>query len=1257
MSTRKGLAPSVVPAGRSLGPSAIRTSLAILAVGLATFAARGQDIVVTGGDVQSNSSPTSAGSLYVSGTSAGGSPSTYDANATLTLAGNLAAHDLGVVNANADVTVAGYSNAYYGGVINLNAGTLSSYQLQVEGAGSLNQSGGHYSVQNFNLLDHATASYGPGDTIASQAVVTGTSTLTLQQNMTLSGYLEVFSGGSIARGSETISAYAIYLDDATMSVRSTDVFVSYGTTSVYSGAELDMGEGSTIGNAYVAGKNASNAPSTLSINGNSTAGNINAYGGAIINLATGTLTANQIDTSGAGSIGQNGGNYALGSLYVRDGASVVYGAGDSVAQVVSVTHGGTFSLDKDLVLGNSLSLSGPTAFATNGHNYSAAQVSLLDHMALTYGPLDSITQSVLVSGTSTLTLNQNLNLSGYLQVYGGGSVARSSESITAYGFVVDDAALSITAADTFTPYGYSYVGTGGLVNTSQGSTLGSVSVYGKNAANVPSTLTINGDTTAGGLYAYAGGVIDLSAGTLSTGGLYGSGAGSILQNGGHYNVSALDLHDGATLLYGTGDTVTQSVYVSGGSSLTLDQDLVLANTLSLSGPSSFVPAGHHYTAANLSLDVNAAVTYGPGDSITNQVSVNGSSTLTLAQDLNLTGYLYLTNGGSLTRTTEAISAYAFYLSDATLSVGAADAFNPSAYSYVYGGGVANVAAGSTLGGVIVSGANASSAPSTLNVNGDATTGYVQVSGGGVVNLNAGTLTASTLDAYSPGSIVRAAGHYAVNSLSLTNGATLDYTTGDSVTTSVSVGAASTFTLDQNLAISGALGLSNGGSIARTTQSISAASFDVYDSTLALGSSDTFSPTGYGYVRSGGVVSVPAGVTLGHVQIYGVNGSSAPARLDVNGATTAASIDAWSSGVVNVNADLGLTDDTNISSGGVLNLNAGTLSTRSLVLSGAGSAVQNGGHYAVGSGSLTLSNGATLGYGPGDSVTTEVNLQGGSTLTLAQNLALTGPLYLTDGGSITRTTQSISADHFAVHNAMLALAAADTFNPAAYSYVAYGAVVSTAAGSTLGHVQVYGVNGSSAPATLDVNGDTTATSVAAWSSGVVNLHSGTLSTADLSLSDVGSVTQTGGHYAVTNLWLSGGATLGYGPADSVDTLSINGAGSLLDEFSPLSLASLSVANGGVLRLDSFTGSGAVSNWGLRVDGDQSSYLNTLILGNLITGPSLQVVYDSGSNFTYITTFSVPVPEIDPASGLSALSLAMGALGLLERRGRRRTSGGA
>lgn len=447
------------------------------------------------------------------------------------------------------------------------------------------------------------------------------------------------------------------------------------------------------------------------------------------------------------------------------------------------------------------------------------------------------------------------------------------------------------------------------------------------------------------------------------------------------------------------------------------------------------------------------------------------------------------------------------------------------------------------------------------------------------------------------------------------------------------------------------------------------------------------------VSDGSVGSNASPATYDALEVYGtsVGGDRSTYNADAL-LTLSEDLRVHDAGVFNAGADVTCGSGASAYRGGTINLNAGILSTPSLDFDGPNAVTRSGGLYATEA--LSLGSGATLDYGPGDSILFDVSLSTGASLTLArdlstsgyitidggsatlasaghaitaghldigngavlfldQNLFLTtGALYLYSGGSIVRTTQTISAPSFFIENATLDLLAGDTFDPKETITIS-GGIVNAPAGTVLGHVEVFGTNGSSDRATFNVNGDVTLGSAAVSSDGVINLDAGTLSTPSLSLDGAGSAGQAGGHYEADSVSLSNGATLSFGTGDSIDSLSVNGVGSLLDELAPLTLSTLSLTAGGNLHLGVFTGTGAIANWGLRMAGDDKTFLENLIFAGWITdGPSpLQVIFDPVSNMTYVTSTPGAVPEIDPNTAHGAVMLVIGAAGILERRLRR------
>jgi hypothetical protein len=448
------------------------------------------------------------------------------------------------------------------------------------------------------------------------------------------------------------------------------------------------------------------------------------------------------------------------------------------------------------------------------------------------------------------------------------------------------------------------------------------------------------------------------------------------------------------------------------------------------------------------------------------------------------------------------------------------------------------------------------------------------------------------------------------------------------------------------------------------------------------------------VSDGSVESNTTPAILEALEVYGTNVSGDRSTYNAGAPLTlTGDLRVHDAGIFNAEADVTCGGEVRAYWGGTINLKNGILSAPALNFDGPAAVTRSGGHYTTEA--LSLSADAAIGYGPDDSILYDVSLSTGASLILArdlstaahitidgastslasaghaitagyldigndailsldQNLSLSaGAIYLYSGGAIVRTTQIISAPSFFIENATLDLLAGDTFDPTETSTIS-GGIVNAPAGTALGLLNVYGTNDNGDRATFNVNGDVTVNgSASAYSDGVLNLIAGTLSTPHLSLTGVGSAGQSGGHYDVTSLSLSGGATLAFGIGDSIDSLFISDTGSRLDELAALTLTSLSLTNGGILHLGAFTGTGAIANWGLRMAGDDKTFLENLIFAGWITdGPSpLQVIFDPVSNMTYVTSTPGAVPEIDPNTALGAVMLLVGAAGILERRLRR------
>lgn len=720
-----------------------RVAIAALLAAATTLPAAAQDVVVSAGASQSNIAPAAYDSLEIVGTDGAGIPSTYDANAPLTVTGRIKAHDSGVFNANADV-VTDRLETRTGGVVNLNAGTLSADgYLSFSGAGSVNRGGGTYSTAYLELLDGADLTYTTGDSIAVGAWVEGGGTLTLQDDLATSSYVVLKHGGSISRTTQTISTGAFGLHDATLDLIAGDSFFDpFGWNDVTQGGTLNAAAGTTLGGLlWIEGTNGSGGRSTFNVNGDTTAGEVYSYFGGVVSLNAGTLTTGWLGLNGPGAMQQTGGHYSTDGLGLHEDAEATYGEGDSITNLVVLGDRGTLSLDRDLVLGGRLYIAGDSAtLVRNGHNYSVDTLYLEDSYSnpgvgasLTYGAGDSISRNVGL-WSSTLTLEKDLVLSGQLELY--------SSVLVKNGHVFSADELRLNTDTTFT--------------------------YGP------------GDSVTRKVHAWGNGTIELQRDLTLSDELILQGV-AIVRNGHSITANNLDLGFGSTFTYSDGDSIARNITV-GGATLELARDLSIGEGLYLFGPGSLVRNGHAIAVGNVVLYDGADLTYGPADSITTAVSVYNAS-FTLERDLQLSGMLTIGGSTTIDRNdhTVAVAELDLWFNSFTPQVGDTVASN----LWVNPGSV-------------------------LTIDHDLTiTGVANAWGGGSISLDAGTLTAVTIVLEGLGSVQQHGGRYVTTTLALYGGAIASYGDGDGIDSLTIDGSGSELDALAPLALS-SLSVTNGG---------------------------------------------------------------------------------------------------------------------------------------------------------------------------------------------------------------------------------------------------------------------------------------------------------------------------------------------------------------------------------------------------------------------------------------------------------------
>jgi MYXO-CTERM domain-containing protein len=337
---------------------------------------------VSGGGSVANSGAVAYESLVVTGEG-----SSYSANAALTLGSSLSVLSGGLFTANADVNAVGTVSASGGGTILLATGTLSASTLQISGSGALGRTGGRYAVNEAVVSGSAGLAFEAGDVIAHSLTLTSGGVATIDAPLTLYGtlaatgngstlvvgddvvtdFLSLASGATVVRtGPGTITAAAFQALGASFTIQAGDSFTGATYSLVAGGGTVANAGAVSLDSLYVsdaASAYAADAPLTLtgsaqilrvdtgsrftanaSVTGS---GSIVVFPGGILELVSGTLTANELSLTGSGAFDRSGGNLAIGGLE-NDGLTLFGGAtlaiepGDTLMGAVAV--GGTGSL-------------------------------------------------------------------------------------------------------------------------------------------------------------------------------------------------------------------------------------------------------------------------------------------------------------------------------------------------------------------------------------------------------------------------------------------------------------------------------------------------------------------------------------------------------------------------------------------------------------------------------------------------------------------------------------------------------------------------------------------------------------------------------------------------------------------------------------------------------------------------------------------------------------------------------------------------
>lgn len=688
----------------------------VLAIVLLVVAAtvKAQDVSVTDGAVQSNDAPASFTSLVVYGTGAAGTPSTYTANAPLSLSNGMTILGPGVLNVNANVTAGGWTNIY-GGRVNLNAGVLAANGLFV--SGTLVRGGGGYTARSMGI-GSTTVEYSPFDTVSEEFVVNSGGRLVLSKDLSLTGRFQV-DGGEVLRSTARISARQLNLYATTFDLRAGDTFntayQSYiGDTGAVP-ATLNVTGSVAFGNLSVFGGSTVNANAAVSarlidvtsaarlnVNANVSvpSGIVNARSGGTVSLQSGTLTAYSLWVDGTGALTRTAGSYAVtGVLQLIAGGATTFAAGDSTS-AVSLIDGGILTLNRDLTLTPTQSqfyLSGSgNALVRNGHAIAVASLDLGNGATFTTVEDDAISSRATVSGTgSVLTVTQPLALS-YTSIGNGGTMrlenfTGSWSGAGGYALSVEGDSVSqldgylsngqlqfannpgpVSVAydiDTYRTYVVSATGSQVVSGSTTffGTVTGSTSVAPGGDATFAGPVAGEVTVDPGAQATFSGGVSGAATVTGSatipgavTGVVSAADGGTVVITGSVAPTAQVSVGAGSTVSIGTGATVAQPTLTNAGRFAVANTSGTVALPTAITGTGSFEKTGAGSVQLTGSSTFTGGSTIGSGEVVVQNAKALGSGGVTVSGggrllvdgvDLDLGGAAVALGTGAVLETT------------------------------------------------------------------------------------------------------------------------------------------------------------------------------------------------------------------------------------------------------------------------------------------------------------------------------------------------------------------------------------------------------------------------------------------------------------------------------------------------------------------------------------------------------------------------------------------------------------------------------
>jgi autotransporter-associated beta strand protein len=643
-------------------------------------------LTITGGVLQAGVSGLSlsntinlGGTLGISGTNA------LNLAGTVTGTGGIAKTGSGSLTLSGTNSYTGTTALNGGSLLLANAQALGASTLRVDGASSLESTSA--SVAN-NVILNAALTLPGADALGLNGVIsgtgallkTGTGTLTLNGSNSYSGNTVVSTGNLVVGNDNALGTGALSLTgNAGLSAGAP--FITLGNAIGINGNALTVAGSNTLNlNGVIsgAGRVIKDGVGTLSLGG------ANAF--ADLTLNSGTLNLVNSGALGSGTLTVNGASSLTGSVPLVLANAVQLNAalsasGSNPLTLNGIVSGATGSLIKN----------GGTTLALNGANTFGGGVTL-NAGALQLGNAAALgTGALRVNGSSTLSATQALALSNDLSLASGAILSLpSTQALTLGGAITGQGGIATSGPSTLTLNGLNTysggttlaggslvvgnsnaIGSGTLGVTGASTLSGSQAVSLTNDVNLASLLTIGGaspvslagvvrgdgslQTTAGtsltlrGANTYAGGTV-LNGGTLTVGNDSALGAGNLIVSAASQlsstGIHALsnDVQLGANLSVAGTDALSLNGVVIGAGSISKTD----TGTLALNGANTFA-GGVELNGGTLLLGNQSALGAGALSVGANtNVSLDGISPLTIANQINLAGNLNVLGSNDLT---------------------------------------------------------------------------------------------------------------------------------------------------------------------------------------------------------------------------------------------------------------------------------------------------------------------------------------------------------------------------------------------------------------------------------------------------------------------------------------------------------------------------------------------------------------------------------------------------------------------------------